>query len=935
MKLKYKFLKKVLSIALITEMVLNPVLVPWTIYAQEADPTPTPTVTIEEITPTPTPEQQSQSESTPTPTPTETPSSTTTTGDSSATAQSDTTANQTQTTVEGQVGATSCTPEGTVSCPVDQSNSADVSSGTSADSTSGDNQSTNSQGDASITTGTATSSATTTNTINTTIVEATPSATPEVTITITPTPGDSSISVDNGATVETSTTADSTSGGNDTSGNGNDAAIKTGDSYSSAAVVNAVNTTIIGSNYRFLIYNIYAEENATINLNEIWKEIEAAIGANASIVPSEANTLAITIKNDASVTSNVSATSTSGDNTANENGGNVTIVTGNSFASANLFNLINTNIIGANFLFVIINIFGTLNGDIVVPSQEKFNESMGAYNQGGIDLSAGSVVIDNYARVEGSKALADANSGNNQSSGGSDQATTTGKAYASATTIDVLNTTLSWENWMNFIINNFGSWSGTVKGWGDPSSSTQAASGESTTLNHTTGGQEVDPASANNTNETNSSNTTIQNNANVTSDVSAKADSGSNQANDNGGDISIFTGMAIALANVMNFINTNIFGGRFLFVFINIFGRWNGDFVLAHPDLQIAIQGSTETADPGQEVEYTISYTNKGYEDARNAVVEMTFPKDMTYVGNSLEVSPAISGSLYSFPIGNVLWGEGGSFKVLTKVNNSISPDEQASNSLFEKLKDKIVAKAYAQDREKNLIVNVQITTLDPDSDQNNNTASATTKVIIPEQTSNESNSSNETNYGTPNLEITSSHNVGEYVYPGDIVTFFVTIKNTGNGTAHNVKLYQSLYDGTPDPVGTISLDIGNVETSKGYKINYGLTIPTDIIPGLYHSNIFVEGNSESGEKVTSNESITDFLIKEKYSGFVQPVQAQEESAGQENNVLGEQTTPPCKKEKDYLPYILSGILAILWFIDHLRRKRLEKELKSTLNKEG
>ena len=52
MKLKYKFLKKVLSIALITEMVLNPVLVPWTIYAQEADPTPTPTVTIEEITPT-------------------------------------------------------------------------------------------------------------------------------------------------------------------------------------------------------------------------------------------------------------------------------------------------------------------------------------------------------------------------------------------------------------------------------------------------------------------------------------------------------------------------------------------------------------------------------------------------------------------------------------------------------------------------------------------------------------------------------------------------------------------------------------------------------------------------------------------------------------------------------------------------------------------
>ena len=585
--MKLKLIKKILSTALITVITLNPVVIPWTIYAEDETPTPTVTETQTEA-PTPTPDTSSQSQNEPTPTPVETstqteipqdtvtpipsstPSSTTTTGDADAQAASDTTANSTTTTIDGQIDTSGCSVSGSVSCPVDINNGATNESSTSASATSGVNDTSNTLGDGTINTGTSSATAATKTDLNKNEVTAASSGDASGDSSS----GESSVSTDNTADSKTTTTADSTSGGNNNSGNGGNSTTTTGDSYASAAAANFINTNLVGSNYRFLIYNIYATENTTINLNEIWKEIEGAIGGNTTVVPSEANTIAISIKNDAKVDSAVSATATSGENKGNNNGGNVTIVTGNSFASANLFNLINTNIIGADFLFVIINIFCTLNGDIVVPSTERFNESMAAYNQGDTKLSAGSVVIDNYARVEGCQALADANSGKNTSSGRGDQTTTTGGAYASATTINIINTTLSWENWMSFIINNFGSWTGSVKGWEDPTASTQAAANTTTTLDNTSSNeQEGTLATANEDSETNLSTTSIENTASVSSNISAQANSGGNEALDNRGDISITTGMAIALANAISFINTNIFGGKFLFVFINLFGR--------------------------------------------------------------------------------------------------------------------------------------------------------------------------------------------------------------------------------------------------------------------------------------------------------------------------------------------------------------------------
>ena len=62
--------------------------------------------------------------------------------------------------------------------------------------------------------------------------------------------------------------------------------------------------------------------------------------------------------------------------------------------------------------------------------------------------------------------------------------------------------------------------------------------------------------------------------------VDLYANTGGNSASRNtGGDNSITTGDATIVANIINFVNTNISGNGRLFVnVVNVFGSWFGDF---------------------------------------------------------------------------------------------------------------------------------------------------------------------------------------------------------------------------------------------------------------------------------------------------------------------------------------------------------------------
>ena len=76
-------------------------------------------------------------------------------------------------------------------------------------------------------------------------------------------------------------------------------------------------------------------------------------------------------------------------------------------------------------------------------------------------------------------------------------------------------------------------------------------------------------------------NTTNQiNNANIVNNVNLAAITGNNTASYNtGGNNSITTGDAKIVANLINFVNNNIKGGKLVVTMVNVFGSWFGDFV--------------------------------------------------------------------------------------------------------------------------------------------------------------------------------------------------------------------------------------------------------------------------------------------------------------------------------------------------------------------
>ena len=82
-------------------------------------------------------------------------------------------------------------------------------------------------------------------------------------------------------------------------------------------------------------------------------------------------------------------------------------------------------------------------------------------------------------------------------------------------------------------------------------------------------------------NETSQNTLTQTNTAKIDNNLNLSANTGGNSASKNtGGDSSITTGDASIVANIVNFVNTNITStGRLFVTVVNVFGSWLGDFV--------------------------------------------------------------------------------------------------------------------------------------------------------------------------------------------------------------------------------------------------------------------------------------------------------------------------------------------------------------------
>ncbi len=440
----------------------------------------------------------------------------------------------------------------------------------------------------------------------------------------------------NGAVVKNTLDQSAVSGDNEASKNtGANSTITTGDSNVSGTILNAVNTNVDG--VAVAEFNIVDDHIGDIILD--FGDTSCIVGclAGDTTVKNEGNgsdstnTGDITTindentfqQNDADIENNMTLLADSGSNDASKNtGGDSTITTGDASIAANVLNFVNNNLAG-NVILGIVNIFGDLTGDIILPDNPfascasciASNITAGNTGNGsGSSNDADVTVLDNDNTFQYNDAtienniIVDATTGENSASSntGGNNWITTGDADANVQTFNIANSNTLGGDWWLVLVNNAGQWIGQILG--APAGQNFAGgtgtefivdplTGEITAMNTGNGAGSTNDADITNINN---STTTQINNANIVNNLDLTANTGGNSTNSNtGGNNSILTGDAHVVANIINFVNNNFAGnGRLFVTVVNVFGSWMGDLVAPGQEKQSNNQNLAANTNP-------------------------------------------------------------------------------------------------------------------------------------------------------------------------------------------------------------------------------------------------------------------------------------------------------------------------------------------------
>lgn len=343
--------------------------------------------------------------------------------------------------------------------------------------------------------------------------------------------------------------ATNTTGGNATSG----------DAAATTTIVNTVHSTIQGDTAGV------AHFSADINGNVVG-DITLSPSLNAALDSSKTAPLTTAVQVDQStgLTNNISLGATSGNANVSNNTSAGNATTGTANTVANIVNLINS-IIAANKSFVgTINIYGNLDGDILISpsfipqllaSNAPTTTSSPLTTSSALGVNDTQSIINN---VTLNAASGSANVANNTAAGSA----TTGTAATNLTILNYSGHQVVASNSLLIFVNVLGRWVGVIVD--APVGATAAVLGNGVTSNTSSGSNQA-------VNATTTSG--ITNNIDLTS-LSGDA---TVQGNTRAGNAT--SGNATASANIAN-ISTSSFSlsDWFGVLFINVFGTWYGSF---------------------------------------------------------------------------------------------------------------------------------------------------------------------------------------------------------------------------------------------------------------------------------------------------------------------------------------------------------------------
>ncbi len=395
------------------------------------------------------------------------------------------------------------------------------------------------------------------------------------------------VSSDNCANIKNDQAVSSSTGTNTQTFNSSRNSMGTGDATSSASLQNSGNTNVVevsGNNQN--ASNGGTEKNSSNN-------------ATAN------NTTNLTVDNNnhASAENNLNVSSSTGSNLVANNEGNAKLSSGDIDMIVNMMNILNMNIAGTDFTHLLVNIFGNLTGEIDLDaiaqnlgvSKDEIkaiarNSQTGQNSQNNAQVNNQTnltVNNNNTADVKNTVDVSGVTGANNVSNNEHTINVQTGRIKIMVALMNFINTNFSGKDWYFAMVNIFGNLRGDIL---LPNPNGYLVDSSVNASNTTTGANSTNDATAQGTSTIAASS---QNQANVTNNVTVNGDSGSNAALGNDGRVNQGSGQVNVVNNALSWLNTSIFGDRWVLLIVNVMGRWMGH-VVAFPG-----QGNIKAPDNG------------------------------------------------------------------------------------------------------------------------------------------------------------------------------------------------------------------------------------------------------------------------------------------------------------------------------------------------
>src|SRR5579859_1679043 len=297
--------------------------------------------------------------------------------------------------------------------------------------------------------------------------------------------------------------------------------------------------------------------------------LQPASTSNGSNLPTN---LTVNSQQSGQINNDINVQAASGDAKVSDNNTAGNATTGNANAVANVVNLANTTLSAAQTFVGMINIYGNLNGDILLPAQAlqslissngSSNSSSGTAISGNVNDTTAQAISNN---VQTTAKSGDATVSDNTAAGSA----TTGSGSTNVTLLNLTGHQVVGADSLLVFVNVLGSWVGLIMN--APSGATAAALGGGLSTNTSS------PLATDNATVNTSSSSAINNNVNVS------AASGNATVSDNTSAGSATSGNATASANIINLASDQLaLSNWFGILFINVFGTWHGSFGIDTP----------------------------------------------------------------------------------------------------------------------------------------------------------------------------------------------------------------------------------------------------------------------------------------------------------------------------------------------------------------